>query len=89
MSKFFVTATSPEKADVTYGPFPKVEEALLCRQSLLDNKPTWVIGEVFSADDHYADRLPRPVATITRGDGSLYVLWSDGTHEEQAVDLVE
>jgi len=76
---WWMTVTDPEKhRPFPVGYFTDKNLADQAKVALQAEHPAWSIGEPFEAPMDYPSTLPRPMALVTRADGSVVEIWSDG-----------
>jgi hypothetical protein len=80
MSKWFYSVTTPDGVAGGEGPFDTEGEANTHKAQYDIDTPGCTLGDPFEAEDDYT--FPRPQARITRGNGTEYMLYTDGSTSE-------
>lgn len=76
-NKWFYAVTWVNGVKGGCGPFETYEEADSSRDQYVVDTPDATVGEPFQTDENY--EFPRPKAVISRGNGTEYMLYSDGS----------
>lgn len=81
MPWFYNSTDADEVVRICNGGVDETATQALADQEAVDY-PTWSIGDPYEQDAGWYDAQPRPKATIGRGDGTEYILMTNGTTQE-------